>query len=129
MRILLADDFEVVRTGLKNLLSPNWEVCGEAENGLKAVEKAVELTPDVVVLDITMPVMNGFDAAREIRRLAPKTKIVMFSMHDSARMADEAKEAGADAFIVKSSGIEEIEKAIGELMGTQIPDSQSARLQ
>jgi len=121
MRILLADDFEVVRTGLKNLLSENaeWEVCGEAENGRLAVEKAVELSPDVVVLDITMPVMNGFEAAREIRKLSPKTKIVMFSMRDSARMAHEAKEAGADAYIVKSSGIDVIEKTLDELVGNR----------
>jgi len=119
MRILLADDFEVVRTGLKNLLSENaeWEVCGEAEDGKTAVEKAVELSPDVVVLDITMPVMNGFEASREIRKLSPKTKIVMFSMHDSARMEHEAKAAGADAYIVKSSGIDVIEKTIGKLLG------------
>ncbi len=119
MRILLADDFEVVRTGLKNLLNENaeWEVCGEADNGQSAVEKAVELSPDVVVLDITMPVMNGIEAAKEIRKLSPKTKIVMFSMHDSARMEHEAKAAGADAYIVKSSGIDVIEKTIGKLLG------------
>jgi len=70
-----------------------------------------------VVLDITMPVMNGFEAAREIRKLSPKTKIVMFSMHDSARMEHEAKAAGADAYIVKSSGIDVIEKTIGKLLG------------
>ena len=118
MRILLADDFEVVRTGLKNLLSGSeqWEVCGEAEDGLSAVEQAIALTPDVVVLDITMPVMNGFEAAREIRKLAPKTKIVMFSMHDSERMVHEAKEAGADAYIVKSSGVDEIEKTLSEIL-------------
>jgi len=119
MRILLADDFEVVRNGLKNLLSESgeWDICGEADNGLSAVQKTVELKPDVVVLDITMPVMNGLEAAREIRRLAPRTKIVMFSMHDSAHIAQEAKQAGADAYVAKSSGIEDIERIIAELLG------------
>lgn len=118
MRILLADDFEVVRTGLKNLLSESgdWDICGEADNGLSAVRKVVELNPDVVVLDITMPVMNGLEAAREIRRLAPRTKIVMFSIHDSARMAQEAKQAGADAYVAKSSSIEDIEKIIAGVL-------------
>jgi DNA-binding NarL/FixJ family response regulator len=118
LRILLADDFAVVRTGLKKLLgdSGQWDVCGEADNGLSAVEKAVELNPDVIVLDITMPVMNGLEAAREIRRLAPRTKIVIFSMHDSARMAQEAKQAGADAYVTKSSGIEDIERTIAGVL-------------
>lgn len=119
MRILLADDFEVVRNGLKNLLSESgeWDICGEADNGLSAVQKTVELKPDVIVLDITMPVMNGLEAAREIRRLAPRTKIVMFSMHDSAHIAQEAKQAGADAYVAKSSGIEDIERIIAEVLG------------
>ena len=118
MRILLADDFEVVRTGLKKLLtqSGEWEICGEADNGLSAVQKTVELNPDVIILDITMPVMNGLEAAREIRRLAPSTKIVVFSMHDSERMAQEAKQAGAHAYVAKSSGIEDIERVIAGVL-------------
>ncbi len=116
-RILLADDFEVVRTGLKALLGDgSWEICGEAENGLAAVEKVIELTPDLVVLDVTMPILNGFEAAREIRKLAPATKIVIFSMHESAGMVREAKESGADAYIVKSEGIEVLEKTITRLL-------------
>ena len=120
-RILLADDHEIVRSGMKSLLDAHhpWVVCGEAENGKQAVEKVMELKPDMVVLDLSMPVMNGIEAAREIRKLSPKTKIVMFSMHDSARMAYEAKEAGADAYIVKSSGIDVIEKTLDELVGNR----------
>jgi two-component system, NarL family, response regulator NreC len=117
-RILLVDDFEVVRRGLKNLLARNghWEVCGEAENGWMAIEKVAELSPDLVLLDVTMPVMNGFQATTEIRRRAPHTKIVIFTMHESPRMAEEARRAGADAYLAKSASLETIESTISNLL-------------
>lgn len=117
-RILLVDDIEVVRKGLKKLLGGNegWEICGEAENGKEAIEKVAELCPDIVLLDVTMPVMNGFQAASEIRRLSPKTKIVIFTMHESPRMAEESKRAGADAYLAKSTSLEVIEGTISHLI-------------
>ena len=117
-RLLLVDDFEVVRKGLKNLLGGNecWEICGEAEDGREAVDKVTELAPDVVLLDVTMPVMNGFQAASEIRRRSPQTKIVIFTMHESPRIAEEAKRAGADAYVAKSAPLDVIESTISNLL-------------
>lgn len=103
---------------MKKLLGGNegWEICGEAENGKEAIEKVAELCPDIVLLDVTMPVMNGFQAASEIRRLSPKTKIVIFTMHESPRMAEESKRAGADAYLAKSTSLEVIEGTISHLI-------------
>lgn len=117
-RILLVDDFEVVRRGLKNLLGGNdhWQICGEAENGREAIEKVRELAPDLVLLDVTMPIMNGFQAASEIRRRAPSTKILILTMHESPRMADESKKAGADAYLAKSAPLDVIENTISSLI-------------
>lgn len=117
-RIVLADDHEIVRSGMKSLLDSHhpWEVCGEAENGKEAVEKVMQLKPDMVVLDLSMPVMNGIEAAREIRKKAPATKIVIFSMHDSPRIAEEAVQAGADAYLAKTAHFSELERVIGSLL-------------
>jgi len=120
-KLLLVDDFEVVRRGLKNLLGANdlWEICGEAEDGREAVDKVDRLSPDLVLLDVTMPVMNGFQAASEIRRRSPQTKIVIFTMHESARIAEEAKRAGADAYLVKSAPLELIESTLSNLLNKE----------
>ena len=106
MRVLIADDHELVRKGLGAIFSsePDWTICGEAANGQEAVELVVKLRPDLVLLDITMPLMNGLTAAAKIRQLAPATKILIVSMHDSPVAAREALKAGADAFLPKSAG-------------------------
>jgi DNA-binding NarL/FixJ family response regulator len=102
--ILIVDDHELIRAGVRGLFAsdPQVTVSGEAKDGKEAIEQVRKLNPDLVILDITMPVMNGLDAATEIRRLAPKTKIVILTMHDAAQMRDQAQRAGADAFVVKS---------------------------
>ena len=117
-RIVLADDHEIVRKGIRSLLDGNfpWEVYAEAENGREAVDKVLELKADLVVLDLSMPVLNGLEAAREIREAAPKTKIIIFSMHDSPRIAEEAKRAGADAYIAKTSHFTELQNTIASLL-------------
>jgi len=117
-RIVLADDHEIVRSGIRTLLDGHqpWEVCGEAQNGKEAVEKVLTLKPDLVVLDLSMPVMNGIEAAREIRQKAPATKIVIFSMHDSPRIAEEAVRAGADAYLAKTAHFGELERVIASLL-------------
>jgi DNA-binding NarL/FixJ family response regulator len=101
-RVLIVDDHELVRRGLKDMLRGTaFEVCGEAENGLQGVERTLELKPDLVLLDMSMPVMTGLQAAAKIRRQAPATKIVIITMHDSPQMETEARAAGADAYITK----------------------------
>ena len=103
-RILLVDDVLLVRDSLRSLLATGpMEVCGEAENGQQAMAKVMELKPDVVILDITMPVMDGLKATIEIRRIAPGTKIVLFTIHDSSEAKTAAKIVGADALVPKGT--------------------------
>jgi len=114
--ILLVDDHEVVRRGLRNMVDGQWEICGEACNGKQAIEKILELHPDLVLMDISMPVMNGIEAAREIRRLQLPVKILILSMHNSSIIADQVIEAGADAFLAKDCGTDKLTKAIAKLL-------------
>src|SRR5437868_13314987 len=97
VRILIADDHELFRRGLRSLLAtrPEWEVCDEAVNGRDAVEKARHLKPDVIVMDITMPVMNGLEATRLIRQEVPESEVLIVSQHDPAQMMKPALDAGA----------------------------------
>ena len=103
-RILLADDHELIRKGLRAIIEGNkdWLICGEATNGQEAIERTIELQPDLIILDVTMPVLNGLQAARQIRELAPATKILILSMHDSPQLAHEAIRVGADAYLIKA---------------------------
>lgn len=103
VRILVADDHQVVRTGLRTLLESHtgWEVCGEATQGREAVQKAAELKPDVAVLDIAMPILNGVEATRQIGKLSPDTAVLILSMHDSELLVREVLEAGAKGYILK----------------------------
>lgn len=104
IRILLADDHAVMRRGLRGLLETHegWQVCGEAGDGLRAVEMAVKLEPKVVVLDLTMPELNGLEAAVQIRAEMPETEVLIFTMHESKELIREALSAGVRAVVVKS---------------------------
>lgn len=117
-RILIVDDHETLRRGVRSLLEANspWEVCGEAGDGKEAIEKVRELKPDLVMLDVTMPVMNGFEAAIQIRKIAPAVKIVIFSMHDSPTLKAEFERVGADSFVVKSAPSGELIATVGRLL-------------
>lgn len=103
VRILVADDHQVVRTGLRALLESKsgWQVCAEAANGREAVEKARELQPDVAVLDIGMPLLNGVEATRQIHKLSPNTEVLILTMHDSELLVQEVLDAGARGYILK----------------------------
>jgi len=104
LRILVADDHEAVRKGVCAILSgrPDLEVCGEAENGKVAIEKAHALKPDMIILDITMPVLSGFEAAREIRKTMPQVPILILSMHESNQLIEEAKKIGVQGYVTKT---------------------------
>jgi DNA-binding NarL/FixJ family response regulator len=117
-RILLADDYAVVRCGIRVLIEREggWEVCGEAETGREAVKLAGELQPDVVVLDIGMPELNGIDAARQIKRERPETEILIFSLHESAQIVREVFEAGARGYLLKSDASFHLIPAIESLI-------------
>jgi two-component system, NarL family, nitrate/nitrite response regulator NarL len=116
-RILLVDDHELVRKGLASLLSARWQICGEAGNGAEAIEKARELKPDLVLLDLSMPVMGGSATARHIRQIVPGIKLVLLSIHDSATVAQLAKAIGADAFLSKGCTVEALHDAVAALVG------------
>lgn len=117
MRILIADDHELIRRGLRSLLGARagWEVCGEAKDGLEAVEQAAKLTPDVVLLDISMPYCNGLESARRIRSAVPATRILVLSQHDSANLLETIAQAGADGYVCKSNLARDLPRAIDSL--------------
>ena len=103
VRILIADDHEVVRQGVRAVLEqqPGWLVCGEAITGREAVAKAIELRPDVVVLDVSMPELNGLEATRQIRQVLP-AKVLILTVHDSDRLVTELLDAGVHGYVLKS---------------------------
>lgn len=119
-RILIVDDHEIVRQGICTLLQrsrPDWEICGEAANGNDAVDAARTLKPDVVILDITMPGMSGFEATSQMRRLDLHSPILIFTMHSSERLGKEIREAGAQGYVLKSQAARDLVVAIDTLLG------------
>jgi len=118
VRILVADDHAVVRRGLRALLQAHtgWEVCGEAATGRETVEKVKQLKPDVVVLDISMPELNGLDAARKILKEAPQTEVLVLTMHSSEELASEVLRAGARGYVLKSDADTDLVTAVEALL-------------
>ena len=117
LRILIADDHEVARGGIRALLEshPGWEVCGEAKDGREAVEFASQLNPDLILLDIGMPNLNGLEAARQILAAAPEVAILILTMHDSDQVVREVLRAGARGFLLKSDAGRELVAAVEAL--------------
>jgi DNA-binding NarL/FixJ family response regulator len=113
LKILIVDDHEALRAGVRTVLeSHGFEVCGEAANGQEALARSLQLRPDLVILDITMPVLDGFSAAREIHKRLPGVGILLLSMHESASMVNVAKSSGARGYVAKSEGIARLLKAV-----------------
>jgi two-component system nitrate/nitrite response regulator NarL len=117
LKILIADDHELVRRGTAGVLlsQSSLELCGEASNGEEAIQKAAELRPDLIILDVTMPVLNGLEAARRIRETLPSVPILMLSMHDGEQIIEEAKLAGAQGFLSKGEVAAALLRAIDTL--------------
>ena len=119
MRILIADDHEVIRRGVIRVLQSRGDVeCAEATNGREAVEKALEWKPDLVLLDVRLPVLSGFDAAKEIKEHQPDIPILFFSIHDTKEILEQARSVG-DGFILKDKIVEMLPNAIDALRHKQ----------
>jgi DNA-binding NarL/FixJ family response regulator len=117
LRILVVDDHAVVRRGVRSLLESHegWEVCGEATNGRDAVEQSVRLRPDVVVMDLSLPELNGLDATRQILKEAPGTEVLVLTMHQSEELARDVLQAGARGYLLKSDADENLIAAVDSL--------------
>jgi len=117
LRILIADDHEVARQGIRALLEshPGWEVCAEARDGREAVELATNSKPDIALLDIGMPNLNGLDAARQILAMSPAIRILILTMHDAEQVVREVLAAGARGFVLKSDAARDLVAAVDAL--------------
>jgi CheY-like chemotaxis protein len=124
-RILVADDCDVVRRGIKYLLRQHadWEVCGEAVDGQEAVEKARQLSPDLVLLDYSMPVLNGIEAARRIQEMRPSTRFVLCSMYMDSQLASIAREVGITSVLSKSNVGQVVKSVEAGLQGKPFAES------
>lgn len=118
-RILLADDHSLVLAGLRKLVEAEGEVVATVEDGRALVEEAQKLRPDVILLDISMPLLNGLDAARQLTKLVPESKLVFLTMHATPTYATEAFKAGASAYLIKRSAASELKQAIQAVMRGQ----------
>ena len=119
VRVLVADDHEVMRMGIRNLIQfqSGWSVCAEASNGQEAIEKSAQFHPDVIIMDITMPVMNGLDAAREISRSQPEIPVILFSMHISDDLYRHIKVDGIRGAVAKGDAARDLTQAVEAVLG------------
>jgi two-component system nitrate/nitrite response regulator NarL len=129
-RVLLVDDNSAVRSLVRRLfeLEPAFEVSGEAENGRDAVEKAENLKPDVIILDLSMPVMNGLDAAPLLRKLLPNTRIIMFTVQEGRELERLALGAGANSVVSKNQAASELIRQAQALLASIEQEQQFAKL-
>jgi len=119
-RILIVDDHAIVREGIRTLLArlrPEWEIVGEAASGLEALAAIPTMSPDIVIMDITMPGMSGLEASSRAMKAGSQARILMFTMHDSPSLKDEIRGAGAHGFVLKSQGTRDLVMAIEKLLG------------
>jgi DNA-binding NarL/FixJ family response regulator len=130
VRILVADDHEVMRLGIRNLLQsvPNWTVSAEAGTGREAVDRALECSPDIIIMDITMPEMNGFEAAAEIAERRPDIPVIMFSLHLSEEIVTRFKTGPIRGAVSKSEAARDLLHAVRTVLsgGTFFPSVRTA---
>src|SRR5437764_872814 len=121
VRILLADDHDVVRRGLKTLLEEHsgWEICGEALSGREAVDLARQLLPDIAIVDLMMPDLNGLETTRQIRKISERTQVLIFTMHHNESIVHDVLEAGARGYLLKSDAERHIVTAVETLLRRQ----------
>jgi len=113
------DDHAAIRRGVQSILqnSPEWEFCGEAENGQEAVQLAGKLKPEIIIMDVSMPVLNGLEATRIIHHIMPSTKILLLTLHSSTELVRSAFRAGARGYVLKSDAEQELMKALSVVLG------------
>ena len=118
-RVLIVDDHAFIRRGVQTILHafPEWEFCGEAENGKEAIRLADELKPEVIIMDVSMPGLNGIEATRAIRKMQPGVKIVLLTLHESAELLRSAFQAGARGYLLKTDAEQELVKALTVVVG------------
>ena len=118
-RVLIVDDHAFIRRGVQLILRPysQWELCGEADNGNDAIRMADELKPEVIIMDVSMPGLNGIEATREICKIQPDTKIVLLTLHESPDLVRSAFRAGARGYLLKTDAEQELVKALTVVIG------------
>ena len=118
-KVMIVDDHAAVRRGVQSILEsfPEWEFCGEATNGQEAVELAEELDPEIIIMDVSMPVLNGLEATRIIHGTRPKTKILLLTLHSSTELVRSAFRAGARGYVLKSDAENELMRALNVVVG------------
>ncbi len=119
VRVLVADDHEVMRLGIRNLLEvrPGWSVCAEAGNGQEAVEKTLQFRPDVIIMDLSMPVMNGLEAASQITRTQPQIPVILFSLHLSDDLYRHFQKDGIRGAVAKGDAARDLVQAVEAVLG------------
>lgn len=118
-KVLIVDDHAFIRRGVQSLLQPypEWEFCGEADSGNAAIRMVDELDPEVVLMDVTMPGMNGIEATRLIRTAHPRVKIILLTLHESSEVLRSGFRAGATGYLLKADAEEELMKALRVVVG------------
>jgi DNA-binding NarL/FixJ family response regulator len=118
-RVLIVDDHAFIRRGVQTILHPfpEWEFCGEADNGRDAIRMADELKPEVIIMDVSMPGLNGIEATRVISRAQPAVKIVLLTLHESADLVRNAFRAGARGYLLKTDAEQELVRALTAVIG------------
>ena len=118
-RVIVVDDHAVIRRGVQGILSafPEWELCGEAENGQEGVKLAETVRPEIIIMDVSMPGLNGLEATRIIRNILPNTKILLLTLHSSTELVRSAFRAGARGYVLKSDAEHELVRALNVLAG------------